>query len=118
MNSLRNAATREALTRQTVPDLPISARGLAERAGLNPPISFVELFAMIAPEEITKRASVVTPAGTALGGSVEMILRSNGSYSVDFHMHDSGTPDYDFEVRAIFTTPGGLVLVAQHSGHV
>lgn len=118
MNSLRDAATREALTRHTVPDSPISARGLAERAGLHPPISFVELFAMIAPEEITERASVITPTGTALGGSVEMTLRSNGSYSVDFHMHDSGTPDYDFEVRAIFTTPGGLVLVAQHSGHV
>lgn len=118
MKSFRNAASHEAVTRQTAPDSPIRARALAQRVGLNPPISFVELFTMIEPEEITQQASVVTPAGTALGGSVKMTLRSNGTYSVDFHMHDSGIPDYDFAVRAIFTTPGGLVLVAQHSGHV
>jgi hypothetical protein len=71
-----------------------------------------------AKKELVLQADVITPSGTALGGAVDMTLRSNGTDSIDFHMHDSGIPNYDFMVRAIFTTPRGLVLVVQHSGHV
>jgi hypothetical protein len=72
----------------------------------------------ILPSQITQSQPVLTPAGTALGGNVTMTLWSNGNYSVQFNMHDSGIPDYDFQVRAIFTTPKGLCVVAAHSGHV
>ena len=61
---------------------------------------------------------VLTPSGTALGGSVTFNLWSNGDYRVDFHMHDSGLPDYDFQVTAVFTTSNGLSLAATHGGHV
>ena len=47
-----------------------------------------------------------------------MTLRSNGSYTVHFHMHDSGLPDYDFQVRAVFAAANGITFVVQHSGHV
>jgi hypothetical protein len=70
------------------------------------------------PSQVTQSRQIDTPAGTALGGTVTMTLWSNGNYSVQFHMHDSGVPDYDFQVRAIFTTPGGLSLVSAHNGHV
>jgi hypothetical protein len=33
-------------------------------------------------------------------------------------MHDSGFPDYDFKLRAIFISPAGLSFVAAHDGHV
>jgi hypothetical protein len=78
----------------------------------------ITLMDAINPEVRSLHGDVLTPAGTALGGSVDMTLRSNGSYTVQFHLHDSGIPDYDFLVRAIFTTPNGLTLVAQYSGHV
>jgi len=39
-----------------------------------------------------------------------MTLRSNGSYTVHFHMHDSGLPDYDFQVRAVFAAAKGPIL--------
>jgi hypothetical protein len=70
------------------------------------------------PDSVSQGQQVLTPAGTALGGNVTINLFSNGNYAVQFQMHDSGAPDYDFQVHAIFTTPNGLSLVAAHSGHV
>src|SRR5262249_33809634 len=99
MKSFREAAIREAVLRAAAPDSPVSGRRLAQRVGLNPPTSFVALFGMIEPEEVTFHSNVITPSGTALGGAVDMTLRSNGTYSIDFHMHDSGIPNYDFMVR-------------------
>ncbi|MBV9251046.1 MAG: hypothetical protein JO227_17580 [Acetobacteraceae bacterium] len=72
----------------------------------------------ILPSQITQSQPVLTPAGTALGGTVTMTLWSNGNYSVQYNMHDSGIPDYDFQLRAIFVTPGGLSFAAAHNGHV
>ena len=119
MKSFREAVIREAFSRMPpVQDSPISARKLAQRVGLAPPMSLAELIGMILFEEKTFHGDVVTPAGTALGGWVDMIFRSNGKFDVHFHMEDSGIPDYDFQVRAIFTTPSGLVFVSQHNGHV
>jgi hypothetical protein len=70
------------------------------------------------PDSISVSQQVLTPAGTALGGTVTFDLQSNGDYSVRFQMHDSGIPDYDFQVTAVYTTPGGLSLAASHGGHV
>lgn len=61
---------------------------------------------------------ITTPSGTALGGNVDLTLRSDGTYKAHFHMHDSGLPDYNFLVRAVFVASNGLVLALQHSGHV
>ena len=70
------------------------------------------------PDRIEARQRVVTPSGTALGGEVAFILRRDGTYTVKFHMHGSGFVGYDFTVTASFVTPGGLTLVARHSGDV
>jgi hypothetical protein len=63
------------------------------------------------PDVVVSHKDVTTPAGTALGGWVDLTLKSNGTYSFLIHMHDSGIPNYDFSVRASFITPGGLTLV-------
>ncbi len=70
------------------------------------------------PNEVSQTQDVVTPSGTALGGWVRMTLRSNGTYSAQFHMHDSGIPDYDFSVHSIWATNNGITFVSVHSGHV
>ncbi|EOO24985.1 hypothetical protein IIU_06558 [Bacillus cereus VD133] len=76
------------------------------------------------PDHKDFHGDVTTPAGTALGGWVDMTVRSDGSYTIHFHMHDSGSSGYDFQVRAILAipdkdnTPTGIALVSTHSGHV
>ena len=70
------------------------------------------------PEEAQFNKSIVTPSGTALGGSVEVTLRSDGTYKAHFHMHDSGVPDYKFELRALFVASNGVAFAWEHSGKV
>ena len=70
------------------------------------------------PAQVQGSQQILTPAGTALGGTATLTLKSNGDFIFQCHMHDSGFPSYDFSVRAIWTTPGGLTLAAAHSGHV
>jgi hypothetical protein len=62
--------------------------------------------------------TITTPSGTALGGKVDLTLRSDGSFKAHFHMHDSGVPDYKFLVRAVFLASNGMAFALQHSGHV
>ena len=74
--------------------------------------------AIAAPAALTLEQDVVTPDGTALGGTVSITVRSDGSYSFSTHMHDSGLDPYSFVVRAVLRTAGGVQLVLQHSGSV
>ncbi len=105
----------------------VSVRALARRFGMADPISLTALIgvldapppAVAAPlEEVHFHGIVSTPTGTALGGWVDLKLRSDGTYEAHFHLHDSGAADYDYQVRAIFTAANGLAFVAQQSGHV
>lgn len=70
------------------------------------------------PDSVLKHADVYTPAGTALGGHVDLTLFSNGNYTQAIYMHDSGAIGYDFDVHYIFSTPHGLVLTDHWAGHV
>jgi hypothetical protein len=69
-------------------------------------------------EEVSFRQVVTTPSGTALGGAVDLTLRSDGTYKAHFHMHDSGAVDYKFVVRAVFAASNGTAFALQHSGEV
>lgn len=73
---------------------------------------------LFAVEEAFFNSEILTPTGTPLGGMINLTLRSNGSYKVHFHLHDSGLPNFAFQVRAIFVAANGVSLVAQHSGSV
>jgi hypothetical protein len=70
------------------------------------------------PAQVQQSQQVLTPSGTALGGTVTMTLKSNGDFTTTFHMHDSGATGYKFQVHAIWTTPGGITVAAAHSGSV
>ncbi len=56
-------------------------------------------------------------SGLPLGGSVHVVLRSNGDFTFSSHAHDSGFDNIDYTVSAILLTPAGLALTFQHSGH-
>lgn len=93
--------------------------GLGGAMLLLPAVTSLPVYAQAAkPEEVHFNRPIVTPSGTALGGSVDLIMRSDGTYKAHFHMHDSGVPDYKFLVRALFATTNGIVFAWQHSGSV
>ena len=70
----------------------------------------------VVPQSKTFTAVVNTPAGTALGGSVTLTVRSDGSYVFSGNMHDSGFDPYDFRIRVLLTAPN-YVVATQKSGH-
>jgi hypothetical protein len=86
--------------------------------------AFMVLPALVLPtvgqgaEEVSFRQEITTPSGTALGGTVDLTLRSDGTYKAHFHMHDSGAVDYKFVVRAVFAASNGTAFALQHSGQV
>ena len=112
MRSFRNTLSKAGMS-----DPPFSAERLAAWYRVNRPISLTGLTNTAqSPAAVTFHGDVVTPSGTALGGWVEMTLRSDGTYTFKGHMHDSGWDPYDFRVRAVVSTPN-IVVAAQRSGH-
>src|SRR3954447_7401640 len=119
MKSLRETAKSGGVTGP----LP-GVRALGQRFGLTPPFTVQQLMGAMGAkpagptEEAKFSQQVITPTGTALGGTVDLTLRSDGTYKAHFHMHDSGFPNYAYQVRALFTAKDGLVFALQQSGRV
>jgi hypothetical protein len=101
---------------QTNPAPFVSVKALGAAVGLAPTFSVLETIRRL-KTPVSFHADVVTPSGTALGGTVDLTLFSDGRYSFHVHMHDSGLDPYTFRVRCAVTTPGGIVLLFQASGH-
>jgi hypothetical protein len=73
----------------------------------------------VLPPEVTFHQVITTPTGTALGGWVEVTVRSNGTYVFRGHMHGSGFDPYEFRVVAFIRSGSGRGMVAaQKSGSV
>src|SRR5262249_34515121 len=71
------------------------------------------------PEERVFRQSITTPAGTALGGFAEVVVRNDGTYTFRGHMHGSGLDPYAFRVSVTVRGSDGLVSIgAVKSGRV
>ncbi len=98
------------------PEATISFRALGEMAGLGLTFSTLDMINRL-KMPISFHETITTPAGTALGGTVDLTLFSDGRYSFAVHMHDSGFDPYTFRVRCAFNTPGGIILLFQASGH-
>jgi hypothetical protein len=111
MKSFRNVATA-----QLNPPSQISTKALAQMASIPSPVSMSQLInALMAP--VSFHADITTPAGTALGGTVDLTLFSDGRYSFNVHMHDSGFDPYTFRVRCAAQAPNGVNVLFQVSGH-
>jgi len=57
-------------------------------------------------------------SGLPLGGSVHLVMRKNGDFSLDFHAHDSGFDNIDYAISAVLVTATGFAFTFQHAGHV
>ena len=73
---------------------------------------------VLPPEEVTLEQQVLTPSGTALGGTASLTIRSDGTYTFATRMRDSGLDSYTYQVRAALTTAAGAQLMAQYTGTV
>jgi hypothetical protein len=111
MKSLRSVATAQ----QNLPPL-VSIKGLAHAVGMQSPVSISSLIdSLLAP--VTFHMQITTPSGTALGGSVDVTMKSDGGFSFDVYMHDSGWDPYDFTVRCVVQSGSGVAMAFQSSGH-
>jgi len=119
MKSLRQTARNAGIS-----DEPLSVRELARRSGLTSPFTLSQLIGTLEKrpagglEEAKFHSVIATPKGTALRGDVDLTLRSDGTYAAHFHMRATGVPNFDYQVRAIFTASNGLAFALQQSGHV
>jgi hypothetical protein len=66
----------------------------------------------------TFSALVTTPSPEALGGSVSLTIRGDGSYDLTVHMHDSGLPDYSFRLAILLRSTDGKIFALYSSGTV
>ena len=92
---------------------------VAEFLGMHRPLALRDLIARVdrLPDAVPFRTHVVT--GAALGGEVELLLKSDGSYTFSGRMRATGFPSFAFNVVAIVRSASGSVTVAaQHSGKV
>lgn len=111
MTSLR------AVSRTTLQESPVTSLvALAATAGLAKPFGGHQLLEALA-QPVKFSAGITTPSGTALGGTVDLTLFSDGRFVFDVHMHDSGFDPYTFRVRCAVQAPNGLTIVFQTSGH-
>jgi len=71
-----------------------------------------------AAETVDLSASVVTPPGTPLGGSIQFTLHGDGSYKIDGHVRATGWTSYKYRLAAIVRSQSGNVVIAQKTGEV
>jgi hypothetical protein len=101
---------------QQTPPAMQSMRELAAIVGLTKDVTMnAAVRALQQPRHF--HADITTPSGTALGGTADIVVSPDGSYTFDVHLHDSGFDPYDVKVRAAIKAPNGVTVVFQCSGH-
>jgi hypothetical protein len=83
------------------------------------PVGSVPATLTILPAVVTSHAVFDTAAFSGLGGSMDLTLRQDGSYTVAIHMSNSSRfVAYDYSIRATFTAANSMSFLVAHSGHV
>ncbi len=93
---------------------PVSVGALATASGFGPPVSVKDLIGALTVQTFT--AVITTPSPDALGGSVELTIRGDGSYDLRVHMHDSGFPDYSFRISILLRSTDQYILALFSNG--
>lgn len=102
------------------PPRVISLRELADGLGAaERPVSARDVLRRLDAVPAELRLTDVVTTETALGGSVEMVLRSDGTYTSAGHMRATGFPSFAFLVCPTVEGGGGRYrAVAVHQGRV
>jgi hypothetical protein len=97
----------------------VNVSDVAQFVHIERPISVAALAARLdsLPDSVPFHSTIVT--GTALGGEVDITLKSDGGYTFSGFMRATGLPSFSFRVVAVVRSASGQVtVVAQHSGKV
>src|SRR5262245_51889405 len=94
----------------TLSDGPLSIRAVANEIGLPAPISVRSLLSQSQTKSF--HATITTGGLEALGGTVDLIIRSDGTYDIHVHMHDSGAVSYSFRVVVVLSAIDGPAVVS------
>lgn len=100
-------------------DRTLNVSDVAQFVGIDRPISVTALTTRLdsLPDSVPFHSTIVT--GAALGGEIDITLKSDGSYTFSGFMRATGLPSFSFRVVAVVRSASGQVtLVAQHSGEV
>jgi hypothetical protein len=89
---------------------PLSIGAIANEIGLRAPISVRTLLSQSQTKSF--HATITTPGVEALGGFVDLIIRSDGTYDIHVHMHDSGGLSYSFRVVVVLSQIGGAAVLS------
>lgn len=55
--------------------------------------------------------------GTALGGSISVVMNDRGDWTFTGHLHDSGFDSYDYTLAVAIMTPSGIAYTLSQQGH-
>jgi hypothetical protein len=100
-------------------DQKLNVSDVAQFVRIDRPISVADLVTRLdsLPGSVPFHSTIVT--GAALGGEVDITLKSDGSYTFSGFMRATGIPSFSFRVVAVVRSASGQVtVVAQHSGKV
>lgn len=103
---------------------PVSLEMLALKLGMNAPVSLMNMAGTLngMPTTMSFSQTWTTPDGTALGGTVDLTVNIDGTYTVDFNTttnsHVVGV-SYDYQLRAYLSSPGlPNCMFFYHAGNV
>lgn len=101
---------RQAIQRSWFPQMSLIRGDLATSLGLSSPLSLTELTRHLdQPETISLESPL---DADALHGAVEVILRSDGTYTFRGHIRATGFPSFEYTVQIYIRSGGEGVLVA------
>jgi hypothetical protein len=106
---------RQTIQRSWIPEMAIIRRDMARVLGLSQPLSLNELTNFFDKPEILVFKQ---PSDTdALHGEVELILRSDGSYTFRGHMRATGLPSFAYKIQ-VFVRSAGVTIALETDGRV
>jgi hypothetical protein len=107
---------RQAIQKSWFPQMSIIRGDLATSLQLSTPLSLSELTRHLdQPEVINLRKPL---EADALQGEVELILRSDGTYTFRGHLRATGALSFAYKVQAFVRCAAGVLLVVETSGRV
>lgn len=101
---------RQAIQKSWFPQMTLIRGDLATSLGLSQPLSLTELTRHLDQSETISLGAPLD--ADALHGAVEVILRSDGTYTFRGHVRATGWPSFAYTVQVFIRSAGGAVLVA------
>lgn len=101
---------RQAIQKSWFPKMQLISGDLATSLGLSSPLSLTELTRHLDQPETISLGSPLD--ADALHGAVEVILRSDGTYTFRGHLRATGFPSFEYTVQVFIRSGGDGVLVA------